>query len=612
MSIFAGIVSLDPNIRISQAEVAPLALALSRDPQDAAQVFSGPYCAIALVELDSHAGAAHCIDASGALTLIAGTPALRASAGGRAEDLAQLHQAMTRDDVAALECATGAYCGAHVDPSGAAVRIWTDRLGARPLYVYRRGAFLYFSTTLRVLESADVLEGEPDWQALAELAGCGYALGERTPYRGVELVAPGSLLEVSRRGVRTRRYWDWSAIEGDRPADAEFSRSLYRVFEGAVARRLVGQQGAATAFLSGGLDSRCVVGALHAAQVRIDTIAFGPRRAADLVYARQLAELLGARHFEYDHAPYEFNARMSAAYATWRCIHEASVADRSAIAWWGHGGNETIGLVAINDRIAAECAAGRFEAAIEEYLRRERIGLPMRLFRAAQRDALLRAPRDGVVAMLDTIRHRDPLRRLQLFLLASEARRKVHEQVENIDLTRFEMAIPFLDADFVASVLTVRTEALLRHEFYHRWLEEFPAVARSIPWQVYPGHAPCPLPASSGAAQQFDRSSYGLEERTAELRDQARQIGELLDQPNFPHALLDGRVLRAAQLASRLNIDRYSHNFRPAIVFARYAGTKSAPGAARRRLAMLIPGSTPEEFRVSYRSPIAWAGVEAG
>ena len=132
-----------------------------------------------------------------------------------------------------------------------------DQLGARSIYLHRRGSRLTFATEIRDLLALLDRTPDPNPVALATWAGLGDLRGGDTLFDGVRKLAPGSLIELERGGFRERRYWrpvyGGTIAVGRQDAVAMVRSELER----AVARR--SRPGSTTAIqLSGGLDSSVV------------------------------------------------------------------------------------------------------------------------------------------------------------------------------------------------------------------------------------------------------------------------------------------------------------------------------------------------------------------
>lgn len=144
--------------------------------------------------------------------------------------------------------------------------------------------------------------------ALRPLVISGSTLDDLTPYTGVHVVAPSSILSSTGRRSDVQR---WRPT--DEPTDLEPSNWLAGTAWGrrrrtkrcvtAVADALVaaveplaGRTDSVGLALTGGRDSRLLAAALHASRVPFDSVTNGPMDHPDVVLASRIAERLGVTH----------------------------------------------------------------------------------------------------------------------------------------------------------------------------------------------------------------------------------------------------------------------------------------------------------------------------
>ena len=102
-----------------------------------------------------------------------------------------------------------------------------------------------------------------------------------------------------------------------------------------------------------------------------------------------------------------------------------------------------------------------------------------------------------------------------------------------------------------------------------KWLQHFPEVTLSVPWQAYPGHEPCPLPVPSGVVYQWG-NTVGRIVNAAERRDLLHQAGLMLRASDFPKPLLRREYLRFATWLYRLRLRDVRYVIRSARLYCEY------------------------------------------
>ncbi len=188
-------------------------------------------------------------------------------------------------------------------PDEARIRIINDRFGYRNLYYAETPeAFVFASEVKAVVEHPGVNMGL-DELALADFFNIGYVFGCKTLFKGVKLMEPGSVLEVSAAGVckiKSKPYWELRFVKSDSNLD-ELIEEGYDLFTRDVERRIKGKQRIFVP-LSGGLDSRIILQAVckGADPGRIWAMTWGSHpNCIDHQIARQVARSLHVEHHTF-------------------------------------------------------------------------------------------------------------------------------------------------------------------------------------------------------------------------------------------------------------------------------------------------------------------------
>ncbi|HEV3467909.1 MAG TPA: asparagine synthase-related protein [Pyrinomonadaceae bacterium] len=573
MTILAGILSRREGRGVPDSARADLRRAITRHPSDEVEEFGDGASCLLKVDVGAYGEPASHRDAAGRVSLLAGEALLSSGEADapwrtRTEDLARLHEAWAGGRWDELRAADGTFCAAHYDPAARRLSLVADKLSLRPLYYWVGEEFAVFASALRVLEALPLVPKEMDLRAVTEMASIGLPLGTRTPYAGVSLLRAGEVLHVDGRGVSARRYWRWDEVAPSGRPEAELTRAAYESFTRAVARRLRGDA-RAVAFLSGGLDSRAVAAALFERGVRLHTFNFAPAGTQDQIFGAMFAREVGAAHEEAPMGPGDphWSQMMADAYGASTRRRGPAPAARERIIWSGDGGSVGLGHVYVYEPVVALLREGRTPEAVEEFLAIHRAAVPRRILSPSVSGALDDVLRAGVREELDDLHCEDRGRALYLFLMHNDQRRHLARHFEDIDLHRLEFHLPFYDGDFLASVVRVPVELCLRHKFYMKWLDHFPAVVKSVPWQSYAGHEPCPLPAPPDLATQWEPGPRAAERKRRLLG----QAAEMLRAPDFPDELLKRNYLSLATWVYRAGLRDYGYLIQAAQTYHKYS-----------------------------------------
>jgi asparagine synthase (glutamine-hydrolysing) len=122
-----------------------------------------------------------------------------------------------------------------------------------------------------------------------------YIPGPRTIYRGVHKLPPGHTLVAENGGVSIAPYWTLASTSPPRSFD-EAKEEFRALFDDAVRLRLMSDVPLG-AFLSGGIDSALVVGAMARAMDRpVRTFSIGFDEDSELPHAARVASHFGTQH----------------------------------------------------------------------------------------------------------------------------------------------------------------------------------------------------------------------------------------------------------------------------------------------------------------------------
>lgn len=568
MSIIAGIYCRQENQIIPDRICEELKDLISRNSGDDIIVFKNNRTYFAKIDVGAFGETGHYRDSQEGFSIIAGEP-LIPNTQNREKDLIQIHQGLSNSDFEVLTKARGVFCGASFQNE--TLTLMTDKLGIRPVYYWVNENYIIFASALRILEKLSVIPKKMNIQAVTEIAGLGYALSDRTPYENIFLLKSGEVLQVKNEDISRTKYWHWDKIETSAESEKELLEKLYRRFEAAVIQRLRNDT-TTIAYLSGGLDSRCIVGALYDIKAQIHTFNFARPNTQDQILGRDFAEKAQVIHTEIpkepgDHVP-DYSAKMAAAWSSSE-FRKSHPAERPNLIWSGEGGSVALGHVHLARKIAELMRAGEKDEAITEFIQREHIYVSPKLFNRNVFAELSKVIHRSIKEELEAIHTTDPARQFYLFLMLNDQRRKLANHFENIDLHRLEFQLPFFDSEVLETIVSIPVEMCLEHKFYVKWLYLFPNIVTSVSWQAYPGHEPCPLPIPEGLSYQWD-DKYQINEQKSLKRKLINQGKEILNAKDFPADILSKNNIRLAVWLHQTGWRDYSYIIENAGVYYKY------------------------------------------
>jgi len=208
-----------------------------------------------------------------------------------------------------------------------------DRVGKKPLFLYRKGGRLAFASEMKALLALPGVDSEIDPLALPLYLAYGYVPTPRTFHRSIRKLPPATyvVVEAGDREPREVRYWqpDFRSVPIGR---GEAREELRRLLDQAVARRLVADVPIG-AFLSGGVDSSIIVGLMaRHTPGRVRTFSMG--FADDASYDEREHARLVARHFGTEHTEFQVEADSVGLIEELVALYDEPFGDSSAIPTW--------------------------------------------------------------------------------------------------------------------------------------------------------------------------------------------------------------------------------------------------------------------------------------
>ena len=265
-----------------------------------------------------------------------------------------------------------------------------DRVGKKPLYYHVSGQRLCFASELSALRTLDSTPADLDPEALECYFTLGYIPAPRVILKGVHKLPAAHSLSGGHGGWgNARRYWrvhanprPWSNLD-------EASEEFTALLDDAVKIRLESEVPLG-AFLSGGVDSSLIVGAMAQQTSRVVTNTIG---FEDDAFDESSVAGLTAEHFGTEHHVYQAQANPTDLIEKVMPHLDEPLADPSTIPTWhvcemarrnvtvalsGDGGDEPFGGYSF--RYVPHLQEAKIRGAIPPSLRNLLFGIPGRFW----------------------------------------------------------------------------------------------------------------------------------------------------------------------------------------------------------------------------------------
>jgi asparagine synthase (glutamine-hydrolysing) len=178
-----------------------------------------------------------------------------------------------------------------------------DRLGIKPVYYHFDGKNFTFASEAKSLFPAGI-SAELDREALPAFLSLGYVPAPQTLFAGIRKLSVASVAIVESGNLKIHRYWSSPPRINVNHSEETWVEDLRAQLQRSVKMQMVSDVPIG-AFLSGGIDSSCVVAymARHGSgPVKTYAIGFEGDAASqyynELPYARMVAQQFGTEHHE--------------------------------------------------------------------------------------------------------------------------------------------------------------------------------------------------------------------------------------------------------------------------------------------------------------------------
>ena len=216
--------------------------------------------------------------------------------GGDAEAIVHLYEDHGEGVLSYLR---GMYCFALWDTRTRRLFVARDRLGIKPLYYWESGNGLVFASELKAFLRLPDFARDVDLRAVADYLSLGYVPDPLSIFGGVSKLPPGCSLTWTREaGTVVERYWSPVGREDPTLDEVSAAAEIRRLLLEAVRYRLISDVPLG-AFLSGGIDSSAVVGAMVVESpdpVKTFSVGFKEAEYDESRFAEEVAAALGTEH----------------------------------------------------------------------------------------------------------------------------------------------------------------------------------------------------------------------------------------------------------------------------------------------------------------------------
>lgn len=171
--------------------------------------------------------------------------------------------------------------------------IANDRFGLRPLYYFRRDDLFVFASEMKSVLAFAEASRQIDVEAMAQFFSFNFIMGDRTWLEEIKVLSPASILTFGNGSLQKRSYWTLNLAEEDKEFNKQDALERAHFLIKQAVHRQIKDDIPKILSLSGGLDSRTILGAAAQLGHKIPTFTFGIPECEDQRLAKAVADTLG-------------------------------------------------------------------------------------------------------------------------------------------------------------------------------------------------------------------------------------------------------------------------------------------------------------------------------
>ena len=261
-------------------------------------------------------------------------------------------------DVECFKKLRGMYAAAIWKPGDQRLVLVRDRMGIKPLYLWRRGEDIYFGSELKTILSHPEFERNLSLDGLDCYLSLNYVPYPWTLVDGITKLQPGHWLEWVNGKISEGSYWELPT--GGAPTKTDFhaaQEELDQLLKDSIREHFISDVPVGV-WLSGGVDSSTILhyaATQHRTRLKTFSISFRGRSFDETTYIREAVKRYGTDHEEFDCNP---DADLAGAIEQMAYFSDEPTADAGALPVWflskmskttttvdlsGEGGDELFG-----------------------------------------------------------------------------------------------------------------------------------------------------------------------------------------------------------------------------------------------------------------------------
>jgi asparagine synthase (glutamine-hydrolysing) len=175
-----------------------------------------------------------------------------------------------------------------------------DRLGVKPLYIYKEKDILIFSSEIKAILEYKNFKKKINNKALTQYMKYGYIQPPLSIFENITKIEAGTIMKfnINTQNMTKKIYWD--ILDFTKNTDSLNINKLHNIIKKAFMYRTISDV-PISSFLSSGIDSSLVSAVLSKENNKLNTITIGVENPKynEAILAKDIASSIGTKHSEY-------------------------------------------------------------------------------------------------------------------------------------------------------------------------------------------------------------------------------------------------------------------------------------------------------------------------
>mgnify|MGYP001085788293 CR=1 FL=1 len=367
--------------------------------------------------------------------------------------------------------------------------IINDRFGLTPLYYAICNNRLLFGSEVKAILQDGKFRRELNENTVADFFGLGVILGNKTFFKGIEVLSPASILTYDGENVSIKKYWDYDYEPDYRASENDLLDQLIESFSQSIKIRMNDDLRYGI-LLSGGLDSRSVLGGIRKRREDIITITFGVQGSDDVRIAEAVSKVACTNHMcmlidpnevltPYPEQIVRFTDGMQPIYASFILPVYEKVKAKVDVLTEGLALDLLLGGSFLRRKIfSLKNDADLMTILIERY--KSSIEFMAKLFADDYYNMIKHIPLRSIESSLPKEKWH-PCNKWDYIMLQNHVRRLTFMGFYPIVQNMMEVIVPTYDNNFIDTILRIPPELRFRNYIYRKFLKRFdPELAKIL------------------------------------------------------------------------------------------------------------------------------------